>query len=140
MPTGSRLWSQHYSVLALFDELQEDAAQHPDSMSRRFGAWGRLVALFRAVFLGVRQGDLTMPPRRGHLFDPERFPFLEGWGPYGGAPIKDAAARARVALPTVDDETVHRVLEKLIVFEGQRLSYRALDVEQLGSVYEALMG
>ena len=27
-----------------------------------------------------------------------------------------------------------------MLFEGQRLSYRALDVEQIGSVYESLMG
>lgn len=27
-----------------------------------------------------------------------------------------------------------------MLLEGQRLSYRALDVEQIGSVYEALMG
>ena len=33
-----------------------------------------------------------------------------------------------------------RVLEKLAIFQGQRLSYRTLDVEQIGSVYEALMG
>jgi len=45
-----------------------------------------------------------------------------------------------VHLPTVDDETLFRVLEKLLVLDGQRLSYRALDVEQIGSVYEALMG
>ena len=43
-------------------------------------------------------------------------------------------------VPTLDDETVHRVLEKLLVFQGQRLSYRTLDVEQIGSIYEALMG
>ncbi|HVS10541.1 MAG TPA: DNA methyltransferase, partial [Planctomycetota bacterium] len=43
-------------------------------------------------------------------------------------------------VPSIDDETVYRVLEKLLVLEGQRLSYRALDVEQIGSVYEALMG
>jgi hypothetical protein len=47
---------------------------------------------------------------------------------------------ARVRVPTVDDETVFRVLERLLVFQGQRLSYRALDVEQIGAVYEALMG
>ena len=32
------------------------------------------------------------------------------------------------------------MLRSLLIFQGQRLSYRALDVEQIGSVYEALMG
>ncbi|MBI4955203.1 MAG: N-6 DNA methylase [Myxococcales bacterium] len=140
LPTDEPLYAEHLSVLGLFQALQEDAGAHPDSMSRRFGAWGRLVALFRAVFLGVEHGPLRMPARRGALFDPHRFPFLEGWGPAGSAPIVVAEDRAAVRVPTVDDETLFRVLEKLVVFEGQRLSYRTLDVEQIGSVYEALMG
>ncbi len=140
MPVGHPLYAEHMSLLALFERLQADHGAHPDSMSRRFGAWGQLVSLFRTVFLGVEAGDLRMPPRRGALFDPNTYPFLEGWGPAGAAPIVLPEHRAAVKLPTVDDETVFRVLEKLLVFEGQRLSYRTLDVEQIGSVYEALMG
>lgn len=157
LPVESRVWSQHYSVLGLFEQLQRDHGAYPDSMGRRFGAWGRLVALFRAVYLGLdhtalrdgapdAEASLHMPPRRGHLFDPERFPFLEGWPEAGGAPIKDPAARAAVRVPSVDDATVFAVLEKLVMYRpqgaehGHRLSYKALDVEQLGSVYEGLMG
>ncbi|MCC6521896.1 MAG: N-6 DNA methylase [Polyangiaceae bacterium] len=140
LPIEQPVYAEHMSVLGLFDELREDAGAHPDSMSRRFGAWGALVALFRAIYLGVEHGALRMPARRGALFDPHTYPFLEGWGPAGGAPIVMAEDRAAVRVPTVDDETVFRALEKLIVFEGQRLSYRTLDVEQIGSVYEALMG
>jgi hypothetical protein len=140
MPMEQEQYAQHMSVLGLFDHLQSDHGNHPDSMARRFGAWPRLVALFRAVFLGARHGELHLPARRGRLFDPEVYPFLEGWAPAGGAPINDAEARAAVRVPTVPDETVFRVLEKLLLLEGQRLSYRALDVEQIGSVYEALMG
>jgi hypothetical protein len=139
LPTDRAFYSKHLSVLALFEELQADQGAYPDSMSRRFGAWGRLVALFRAIYLGFAHGELEMPARRGSLFNPHEYPFLEGWGPAGSAPITEAEARASVKLPTIDDETVFRVLERLLVFEGQRLSYRALDVEQIGSVYEALM-
>ena len=35
---------------------------------------------------------------------------------------------------------IYRALEKLLVLDGERLSYRALDVEQIGSVYETMMG
>ena len=38
------------------------------------------------------------------------------------------------------DGTVYRALEKLLVLDGERISYRALDVEQIGSVYETMMG
>ena len=139
LPTGP-LYAENFSVLGLFEQLQVDRGAYPDSMSRRFGAWGRLITLFRAIFLGLSHGELKMPPRQGSLFNPHEYPFLEGWGPAGSAPITQPEDRAAVKLPTLDDETVFRVLERLLVFEGQRLSYRALDVEQIGSVYEALMG
>ena len=140
LPLEHRHYAEHLSLLGLFERLQHDHGAHPDSMSRRFGAWAHLVALFRTLYLGVEHGDLRLPPRRGALFDPNTYPFLEGWGPEGAAPIVIPEHRAAVRVPTVDDETVYRVLEKLLLFEGQRLSYRTLDVEQIGSVYEALMG
>ena len=38
------------------------------------------------------------------------------------------------------DGTIYRVLEKLLVLNGERISYRALNVEHIGSVYETMMG
>ena len=140
LPVEHDFYASHVSLLGLFEDLQQDAAAYPDSMNHRFGAWGRMISLFRAIFEGVEHGGLVMPARRGELFNPHTFAFLEGWGPAGSAPIKPVELRAEVMLPRVDDGTVHRVLEKLLILEGQRLSYRALDVEQIGSVYEALMG
>ncbi|MCA9664087.1 MAG: N-6 DNA methylase [Myxococcales bacterium] len=140
LPVDHDFYAEHLSLLQLYEQLADDAAAYPDAMGQRFGAWGRLVALFRAVFEGVAHGALYMPARRGELFSPHAFAFLEGWGPAGTAPIKPLEARVEVDVPSVSDETVYRVLEKLLVLEGQRLSYRALDVEQIGSVYEALMG
>lgn len=139
LPVESELFAKNYSVFGLYDELEKDNARFPDSMDRRYGAYPRLVSLFRAMFLGVSHGDLHLPPRHGDLFNPNRYPFLEGWGG-GSAPIDDPEARAKVDVPAISDGTVYRVLKKLIVLDGQRLSYRALDVEQIGSVYEALMG
>ncbi len=140
LPTDNKLFSKHYSVLGLFDQLQKDNGRYPDSMAQRFGAYPRLVSLFRAIFLGAKHGDLQLPERRGHLFDPSEFPFLEGWGADGSAPISIAESREATPVPTVDDGTIYQVLERLVLLNGQRLSYKALDVEQIGSVYEALMG
>jgi hypothetical protein len=139
LPTEHAFYGKHLSVLGLFEELQADHGAFPDTMGRRFGAWPRLVALFRAVYFGVNHGEMSMPPRRGALFDPKVYPFLEGWGPAGGAPVS-AEARAAVRVPSVSDAAVFGMLEKLLLLEGQRLSYRALEVEQIGSVYERLMG
>ena len=46
----------------------------------------------------------------------------------------------RIEPPLVPDGTIYRALEKLLVLDGERISYRALDVEQIGSVYETMMG
>src|SRR5690606_3918276 len=112
LPVESELYAEHLSVLGLFEQLQADHGAHPDSMSRRFGAYARLCSLFRAIYLGVEHGDLKMPARRGQLFSPQDYPFLEGWvGEPGSAPIIDPVARADARVPSVDDETVFRVLE-----------------------------
>src|SRR5690554_6314825 len=140
LPVDHPLYAQHLSVLGLYESLREDEGVHPESMHHRFGAYGRLLALFRAIYLGVSHGDLKLPPRRGKLFDPNAFPFLEGGFPGETMPVNLAERRAEMRPPSVDDGTLFRVLDRLIVFEGQRLSYRALDVKQIGSIYESLMG
>jgi hypothetical protein len=76
-----------------------------------------------------------MPARHGALFDPDRFPFLEGRPPGIARQIHE-----RIEPPLVSDGTVFRALDQLLVLSGERISYRALDVEQIGSVYETMMG
>lgn len=140
VPVQHDTYAEHLSVLGLYERLAKDAGAHPESMHLRFGAYGRLIALFRAIYLGVTHGDLRLPPRRGTLFDPSAYPFLEGGLPGWTAAIALPEERAAVELPSIDDDTVYRVLHRLVVLEGQRLSYRSLDVEQIGAVYESLMG
>ena len=140
LPVDHPVYARHLSIKGLFDELVDDAGAHPESMHHRFGAYNRLLTLFRAIFLGVEHQDLRLPPRRGELFDPNSFPFLEGGLPGETAAVASAMERAAVTPPRVDDGVIHDVLRRLVLFEGQRLSYRSLDVEQIGSVYESLMG
>lgn len=163
---GSSVYVRHYSVHGLFEKLRADEQAYPDTMDHRFGAWAGLLALFRAVHGGCRHAQLAMPAREGYLFDPERFPFLEGHGrnrdypthPTTSAPPRAdfvpalatvvevgtaaslAAAAPAAGLPLVSDGVIWRVLQKLLMLGGERLSYRTLDVEQIGSVYETMMG
>jgi hypothetical protein len=139
LPVEHPLYAKRMSLLGLFERLQRDHGNFPDSMNNRFGAWGHIVSLSRAIYLGVDHGDFHIPPRQGDLFDPHRFKFLEGWTGES-APVITQKARSEVQVPTVDDGTVFSLLRSLLIFQGQRLSYRTLDVEQIGSVYEALMG
>src|SRR5262249_10505684 len=140
LPCDDDFYAENLSLLALYDDLASDAGVYPDAMARRYGAYGRLVAVFRAIFFGVSHGRLRMPPRHGELFSPHRYLFLEGVIEPSSPGPNDVDGRRRVALPAVDDETVYRVLHRLLVLGQERLSYKALDVEQIGSVYEALMG
>jgi hypothetical protein len=132
---GTDVYQKHYAVSGLFERLREDAARYPDTMDDRFGAWAQLLALFRLIHDGGGHGDLRFPPRHGRLFDPDAYPFLEG-RPHGSTRVMGAL----VEPPRVPDGVVFRVLQNLMVLEGERLSYRALDVEQIGSVYESMMG
>ncbi|MFZ4699882.1 MAG: type IIL restriction-modification enzyme MmeI, partial [Candidatus Methylumidiphilus sp.] len=75
---GSALYGQNYSVHGLFEKLRADYERYPDTLDSRYGAWARLIALFNAVHGGCRHPHMTMPPRSGYLFDPKRFPFLDG--------------------------------------------------------------
>ncbi len=76
-----------------------------------------------------------LPARHGRLFDPDEYPFLEG-RPFGTRRV----IGERIVPPKLADGVVYRVLDKLLILDGERLSYSALDVEQIGSVYEAMMG
>jgi hypothetical protein len=129
------VYSLHYSVGALFERLRGDAGRYPDTMDLRYGSWAQLLSVFRTVYDGASFGKLHLPARQGHLFDPDRFPFLEG-RPYGLLRV----IGHRIDPPLVPDGIVWRVLQNLVVLDGERLSYRSLDVEQIGSVYETMMG
>ncbi|MDP2270044.1 MAG: N-6 DNA methylase [Archangium sp.] len=129
---------QHYSVTALFESLRDDESRYPDVMDQRFGAWARLVTLFRLLYRGGSHADFALPKRHGELFDPNSYPFLEG-RPRGSAFSADKREKLP-SIPRVPDGVVLKVLRNLLVLDGERLSYRALDVEQIGSVYESMMG
>lgn len=129
-------WVQHYGVGALYEQLLADYAQYPDTMEQRYGAWARFLALTRILHDGARHGAMRIPARAGELFDPDRYPFLEGrpWG------TRRVMGERLASVPRISDGCVLGVLKRLLVLDGERLSYRALDVEQIGSVYEAMMG
>lgn len=122
------LYVRNYSIHGLYERLRSDDERHPDTMNHRYGAWGQLLALFRVVHRGCKHKQLNMPARGGNLFDPDRFRFLEG------------RTCKEPHIPLVSDGVVYRVLQKLLTLDGERLSYRTLDVEQIGSVYQTVMG
>ena len=119
MPSDA-VYEQNYKVSGIYERLQHDEAEYPDTMEQRFGAWAGLMSLCRLVFDGGGPSADYLPARHGQLFDPEAYPWLE--------------------TPWISDGVVLAVLRNLLIVNGERISYRALDVEQIGSVYEGIMG
>jgi hypothetical protein len=119
MPADA-VYEQNYKVSGIFERLRQEAADYPDTMEQRYGAWAGLMSLCRLVYAGGGATTGYLPARKGQLFDPGAYPWLE--------------------TPWISDGVVLSVLSNLLVVKGERISYRALDVEQIGSVYEGIMG
>ncbi|WP_321820277.1 MULTISPECIES: Eco57I restriction-modification methylase domain-containing protein [unclassified Burkholderia] len=137
---GDALYDRHYAISTLREQLREI----PDEqlLEYRHDAWGRFLATCRVIHGGVEHDAMRLPAYGGSLFDPDRYPFLEGR--IVGSSWVDTPA---VPLP-VSNRTVLHLLESLQVLqvrvpgggiEPRRLSFRALDIEQIGHVYEGLL-
>ena len=127
---GDERYEANYAVSTLRMQLRgEDDA----ILQRRWDAWSRLLAIFRAIYGGIEHETLRMPALGGSLFNPDRFPFLEGRD-------KNSSWKTDPAKPLpIDNQTVLLLLDAIQLFEGRTLSYRGLDIEQLGYVYEGLL-
>lgn len=135
---GDETYDQCYAISTIRSQLAADADRYgPEVLERRHDAWSRLLAVFRAVYGGIEHEALRLPALGGSLFDPDRFPFLEGRA-------KDTSWKDTPARPLpIDNRTVLLLLSALQVLEHHGgallLSYKALDVEQIGHVYEGLL-
>jgi Eco57I restriction-modification methylase len=89
------------------------------------GLWAALRAIARLAHAGCRAGDLRVIPFNGRLFSPS------------GTPLADRR--------DLDDEAARRALIALTTRASadgdarERIAYRDLGVEQLGTVYETLL-
>jgi len=125
LPVSSDLYATAYSVAGLHDQLDAEQNLYGDEVGdRRAAAWPRLLATFAAVYEGCEYDEMRIPPYGGGLFDPGRYPWLE--------------------MVAVTDRVVHEILGALLVLRrrggaAERLSYKGLDVEQIGHVYEGLL-
>ena len=142
LPTANPHYQALYAVRSLRESLQQESFENPEVLENRTAAWHRLLATSRAVHSGVHHDEISVPAYGGNLFDPDRFPFLEGrkadstWLATTGTPI------------SVTDLDVLAILDALLVLDfsssggtadTRRLSYRHVDVEQIGHIYERLL-
>jgi hypothetical protein len=127
---GDERYEANYAVSTLRMQLRSESEE---ILERRWDAWSRLLSIFRAVYGGVDHEAMRLPALGGSLFNPDRFPFLEG---------RKAGSRWKVDPATplpIDNRTVLYLLDSVQLFQGRTLSYLALDIEQIGYVYEGLL-
>ncbi len=142
LPIDDEQYRQLYAVHTLHEDLEREQSENPELLETRCIAWHRLLATARALHAGVRHHELSIPAYGSSLFEPDRFGFLEGrthdknW--------RDGSS----ALIQVTDADVLAILDALLVLrfrstagvtDTRRLSYRNVEVEQVGHVYEKLL-
>ena len=133
LPTES-LYTSGYGLAPVLDALEARARDEgEESMDGTSLTWHRLLATSRALHSGVNAEDMRIPAYGGSLFAPKRFPFLI------------ATDASGTLLLTVSDRVMLHVLRSLQIArvkgqEARRLSFRDIDVEQIGYIYEGLLG
>jgi hypothetical protein len=143
LPVTNPVYRENYAVSTLHDQLREAADRLGEEvLERRYDAFPRLLATSRAIYGGISHDLAALPAYGGELFDPDRFPFLEGrpqgskWQTVPSDPFP------------VHNRTVLHLLKALQFLEmkvpgggreSRRLSFHALDIEQIGHVYEGLL-
>ncbi len=133
LPSGE-LFDQGYGISRELDVLQSREIQESEeALDATFLTWHRLLATSQALFQGASFENMRMPAYGGSLFDPSRFTFLT-----------DTTEHGTLAL-TVSDRVMLHVLRsvQLAVLRGgeaRRISFRDIDVEQIGYIYEGLLG
>ncbi|MEU7353097.1 hypothetical protein ABZ663_22245 [Streptomyces albidoflavus] len=128
LPASNPIYAHSYSASGLRKELKDQADQTSEiELGHSSAAWHRLIALFHAVYGGIDHPELPLPSYDGSLFSPDTYPWLDEL--------------------SIDDRTVLHMLTAVQVVELgtgankelRQLSFRTLDVEQIGYVYEGLL-
>lgn len=130
----SRLFTMGYGISDRLEVLDRRARdESPEALDGTFHTWHRLLATSRALYLGASFEDLRLPSYGGSLFDPDRFPFLTA-----------RTGRGTLAV-SISDRVMLEVLRAVQVAQlkgepARRISFRDIDVEQIGYIYEDLLG
>lgn len=133
LPSGE-LFEQGYGISRELDRLQaREGEESEEALDATSLTWHRLLATSQALYGGASFENMRVPAYGGSLFDPARFPFLTALNAHGTLAI------------TVSDRVMLHALRSVqqAVLKGgeaRRISFRDIDVEQIGYIYEGLLG
>jgi len=130
----SELFLQGYGISGELDDLEQRRLRDgEESLDSTYLTWHRLLATSQALYRGASFENMRMPAYGGSLFDPDRYRFLTAGNDNG-----------TLAVPVSDRVMLH-VLRSVQVAQlkggdARRISFRDVDVEQIGYIYEGLLG
>lgn len=129
----SMLFENGYGLSGVLDQLETRArVDGEESMDGTGMVWHRLLATSQALYYGATFEDMRLPAYGGSVFDPERHPFLTALNERGELAV------------SVPDRVMYHVLRSVQIAkvngEARRISFRDIDVEQIGYIYEGLLG
>lgn len=132
LPEGE-LYRDAYGISDRLERLRARARdENSEALDGTFLTWHRLLATSNALYQGANFEDIRLPAYGGSLFDPQRFTFLTAIGPRGTLALQ------------ISDRVMRHVLEAVQVAtidgEPRPISFRDIDVEQIGYIYEGLLG
>lgn len=133
LPTGE-LFEQGYGISRELARLVgRESEESEEALDATSLTWHRLLATSSALYGGASFESMRMPAYGGSLFDPGRFPFLTANNEQGTLAV------------TVTDRVMLHVLRsvQLVILRGgeaRQISFRDIDVEQIGYIYEGLLG
>ena len=145
LPRTAPVYDEGYGLNGLFGQLERSAARG-DAMSDTYGAWARVLALFRLVFQGSHHPDLTVHAYGGELFAPGRSE--GGDGVSRALHVFENTSLGGEVLP---DRDVYRMLRLLTrtkakILQGKAATWVTVPVdfsdlssEYIGIVYEGLL-
>ncbi|MGY4646283.1 DNA methyltransferase [Mycobacterium sp. URHB0021] len=133
LPSGE-LFEQGYGISRELDRLQaREAEDSEEALDATSLTWHRLLATSQALYAGASFENMRVPAYGGSLFDPARFPFLTA-----------LTAHGTLAIAVSDRVMLHALRSVQQAFlkggEARRISFRDIDVEQIGYIYEGLLG
>jgi hypothetical protein len=128
-----QMYRDAYAIAGVRAHLERQAQNDTEeALDHTWETWHRLLAASTAIYSGATFEDTRMPAYGGSMFDPTRFPWLRSTNAHGLLAIG------------VSDRVMLKVLQAVQIAhvggEARRLSFRDLDVEQIGYVYEGLLG
>lgn len=128
-----QMYRDSYAIGRVRVDLERQAQNDTEeALDHSWETWHRLLAASTAIYSGATFEDTRMPAYGGSMFDPSRFPWLRATNAQGMLAVR------------VSDRVMLKVLQAVQIAhvggDARQLSFRDLDVEQIGYVYEGLLG